>query len=96
MDTEATAPAPQGPINVLTLHIPEFSGKWEEFTVFLQCLEMEFTMNPLKYASDFVKVASTLNKMTKDYAAKWATQALAMILATPPAEVQWPMFWTQL
>ena len=84
MEEGAAPPAPQGPTNVLSLHVPEFTGKREEFAVFLQCLEMEFAVNPLKYASDFVKIAFTLNKMTKDYAAKWAMQASALTLAAPP------------
>ena len=60
MDARDTAPAPQGPTNILSLHIPKFSGKREEFPIFLCCLEMEFTVNPLKYASNFMKVAFTL------------------------------------
>ena len=96
MDAKAAAPAPQGPINVLSLHVPEFSGKQKDFAVFLRCLEMEFTVSPLKYTSDFVKVAFMLNKVTKDYAAEWATQASAMILTAPPNEVQWLAFRTQM
>ena len=49
MDAEAAPPAPQGPTNVLSLHVPEFTRKREEFAVFLCCLEMEFVVNPLKY-----------------------------------------------
>ena len=57
---------------------------------------MEFAVNPLKYASDFVKIAFTLNKMTKDYAAEWATQASALTLAAPPDQANWATFRTQL
>src|ERR1700730_6689395 len=96
MDTKGVALAPQGPINVLSLNVPEFSGKREEFAIFLQCLEMEFAVNPLKYASDFVKVAFTLNKMTKDYATEWAMQASAIMLATPLDQANWDTFQTQL
>ena len=64
--------------------------------MFLQCLEMEFAINPLKYALDFVKLAFTLNKMTKDYTAEWATQASAIMLASPPDQANWAAFWTQL
>src|ERR1700730_17853194 len=96
MDTKGVALAPQGPTNVLSLHVPEFTGKREEFAVFLQCLEMEFTMHPIKYAADFVKIAFTLNKMTKDYAAKWTTQASALTLAAPPDQANWATFRTQL
>src|ERR1700730_13036379 len=84
MEGEAAPQAPQGPTNVLSLHVLEFMGKREEFAVFLRCLEMEFAMNPIKYAADFVKIAFTLNKMMKDYAAEWAMQASALTLATPP------------
>src|SRR6202045_3826764 len=88
MEGEAAPPAPQGPTNVLSLHVPEFTRKREEFAVFLRCLEMEFAVNPLKYAADFVKIAFTLNKMTKDYTAEWATQASALTLAAPPQPSQ--------
>ena len=57
---------------------------------------MEFAVNPLKYASDFVKVAFTLNKMTKDYAMEWAMQASAIMLAVPPDQANWAAFRTQL
>src|ERR1700719_944570 len=96
MEGEATPPAPQGPANVLSLHIPEFTRKREEFAVFLRCLEMEFAVNPIKYAADFMKIAFTLNKMTKDYAAEWATQASALTLAAPPNQANWVNFRTQL
>src|ERR1700731_1026238 len=95
MDAE-DIPAPQGPINILTLHVPELSGKQEEFAVFLWCLEMEFAINPLKYASDFTKVAFTLNKMTKDYAMEWAMQASAIMLTAPPNQANWDTVQTQL
>src|ERR1700730_2094244 len=96
MEGEAAPPAPQGPTNVLSLHVPEFTRKREEFAVFLQCLEMEFAVNPLKYAADFMKIAFTLNKMTKDYTAEWATQASALTLAAPPDQAYWATFRTQL
>src|SRR3984893_18255147 len=96
MDTKGVALAPQGPINVLSLHVLEFSGKREEFAMFLLCLEMEFAINPLKYALDFVQVAFTLNKMTKDYAAEWAMQPSAIMLATPLDQANWAIFQTQL
>src|ERR1700731_1558828 len=96
MEGEAAPQAPQGPTNVLSLHVPEFTGKREEFAVFLRCLEMEFAVNPIKYAADFVKIAFTLNKMTKDYAAEWATQASALTLAAPPDQANWATFRTQL
>src|ERR1700731_202523 len=96
MEGEAAPPAPQGPTNVLSLHVPEFTGKREEFAVFLRCLEMEFAVNPIKYAADFVKIAFTLNKMTRDYAAEWATQASTLTLAAPPDQANWVTFQTQL
>src|SRR6202030_1333023 len=96
MEGEAAPQAPQGPTNVLSLHVPEFTGKREEFAVFLRCLEMEFAVNPTKYALDFVKVAFTLNKMTKDYAAEWAMQASEIMLATPLNQSKWAIFQTQL
>src|ERR1700730_2259290 len=95
MDAEATPPAPQGPTNMLSLHVPEFTRKREEFTVFLRCLEMEFAVNPLKYSTDFIKIAFTLNKMTKDYAAEWAMQASLLVLAAPNV-ITWAGFCTQL
>src|ERR1700730_4462506 len=88
MEGEAAPQAPQGPTNVLSLHVLEFMGKREEFAVFLRCLEMEFAMNPIKYAADFMKIAFMLNKMMKDYAAEWAMQASALTLATPPRPSQ--------
>src|SRR3984893_5463211 len=96
MEGEAAPPAPQGPTNMLSLHVPEFTGKREEFAIFLRCLEMEFAVNPLKYASDFMKITFTLNKMTKDYTAEWATQASALTLAAPPDQANWATFQTQL
>ena len=45
MDTATNAPTTQGPVNVLSLHILEFTRMREEFAVFLQCLEMEFAVN---------------------------------------------------
>src|ERR1700731_5432934 len=96
MEGEAAPQAPQGPTNVLSLHVPEFTRKREEFAVFLRCLEMEFAVNPIKYAADFVKVAFMLNKMTKDYAAEWATQASALVLSAPQEDMSWEAFKTQM
>ena len=96
MDAKAAPPTPQGPTNMLSLHVPEFTGKREEFAVFLWCLEMEFAVNPLKYTADFMKITFMLNKMTKDYTVEWATQASAMLLAAPPNQAQWATFCTQL
>ena len=45
---------------------------------------MEFAVNPIKYAADFMKIAFTLNKMTKDYTTEWAMQASALTLTAPP------------
>ena len=92
MDAEAAPPAPQGPTNVLSLHVPKFTRKRKEFAIFLHCLEMEFTVNPLKYAADFMKIAFTLNKMTKDYTVEWATQASTLILNAPPDQANWATF----
>src|SRR6202030_4012432 len=96
MEEGAAPPAPQGSTNMLSLHVPEFTRKREEFAVFLHCLEMEFMVNPLKYAADFVKITFMLNKMKKDYAEEWAMQASALTLATPPDQANWATFQTQL
>ena len=92
--TPPVGPAP-GPHNVLSLFMPGFSRTHEEFPLFLQCLQMKFAINPIKYGPDFIKVIFTMSKMMKDYTTEWATQA-TLVLATEPDNISWATFKQQL
>jgi hypothetical protein len=67
MDNAAPG-APQAAPNAqanIGLTVPSFDGDKKKFQVFLRALRIEFMLNPIRYATDNVKIGFTISKMTE-------------------------------